>query len=233
MRPFDQWLAGAPALRLREGRPLVTVSFAQSLDGSIAARPGEPLELSSPATWQLTHRLRAVHDAILVGIGTVLADDPRLTVRLVEGPNPQPVILDSHLRIPLKAKLLHQPLLPWIIASESAPSSRQARLEGLGARVVRLPEGDDGRVALIALLAYLGEQGVDRLMVEGGATVISAFLSQGLADLLVITIAPLLVGGVHALRQGSLSSVLRLGELRSERYGDDLVIWGRIRGGPD
>ena len=92
MVPIDSWLADAHNFRQVHGRPLVTLSYAQSLDGCISLRPGIPTALSGPEAMRLTHRLRAAHDAILVGIGTILADDPRLTVRLVEGRNPQPVV---------------------------------------------------------------------------------------------------------------------------------------------
>src|SRR5574341_453241 len=116
--------------RLRTGRPLVTLTYAQSLDGSIAARRDARLELSGPQTLRLTHHLRSTHDAILVGIGTVLADDPRLTTRLVEGKNPQPVIVDTHLRIPLTARLLQNPdSRPLLIASPEADSSARQTLE--------------------------------------------------------------------------------------------------------
>ena len=114
MVPIDQLLARATTHRLQTGRPLVSLSYAQSLDGSLAARRGSPLLLSGKASMQLTHRLRASHDAILVGIGTILADDPQLTVRLVQGPQPQPVILDSHLRLPPNARVFQGPKLPWI-----------------------------------------------------------------------------------------------------------------------
>ena len=99
-------LRSAAAHRRRTGRPLVTLSYAQSLDGSIADRPGRPLALSGPQAMALTHGLRAAHEAILVGIGTVLADNPRLNVRLVTGPDPQPVVVDSRLRFPPYANLL-------------------------------------------------------------------------------------------------------------------------------
>src|SRR4051794_24685033 len=92
----------APAI----DRPIVTLAYAQSLDGSIATAARRPLALSSQPALKLTHQLRAEHDAILVGIGTVLADDPLLTVRLVNGPNPVPVVLDSRLRLPSTARLL-------------------------------------------------------------------------------------------------------------------------------
>src|SRR3989304_8693232 len=95
MVPIDQLIAGAREHRQRLGRPLVTLSYAQSLDGCIAARAGERLALSGPESMRLTHRLRAAQDAILVGIGTVPADNPRLTVHLVQGQDPQPIVLDS------------------------------------------------------------------------------------------------------------------------------------------
>ncbi len=105
-------LAAASEHRQRTGRPLVTLSYAQSLDGSIADRPGRPLSLSGSQCMTLTHGLRASHDAILVGIGTVLADNPRLNVRLVTGESPQPVIVDSRLRFPPYANLLRHGRAP-------------------------------------------------------------------------------------------------------------------------
>ena len=101
----SECLRSAPAHRRRTGRPFVTLSYAQSLDGSIADRPGRPLALSGPQAMALTHGLRAAHEAILVGIGTVLADNPRLNVRLVDGPDPQPMVVDSRLRFPPYANL--------------------------------------------------------------------------------------------------------------------------------
>ena len=96
-----------------QGVPYVTLTYAQSLDGSIAATPGRPLSISGPVSMTLTHALRAAHDAILVGIGTILADNPQLTVRYLKGKDPQPVIVDSRLRCPLDARVLrHDPPVP-------------------------------------------------------------------------------------------------------------------------
>lgn len=182
------------------GRPRVTVTYAQSLDGSLAAATGRPLALSGPEALAYTHRLRAEHAAILVGLGTVQADNPRLTVRHAAGPHPQPILLDSQLRCPLDAALLSHPTHHlWIAARADAPAERRAALEAAGAQVLPLPEAAAGRVSLPALLDELGARGVDTLMVEGGAQVITAFLTQDLADRLIITIAPRLVGGVRAL----------------------------------
>src|SRR5205823_12555295 len=117
---------GAAEQHRHSSRPFVTLSYAQSVDGSIAARPGQPLALSGALSMTLTHQLRAAHDAILVGIGTVLADNPRLSVRLVEGKDPQPIVADSRLRLPLSANLLYQhPLSPWIASGDQADVGRQ------------------------------------------------------------------------------------------------------------
>jgi 3,4-dihydroxy 2-butanone 4-phosphate synthase/GTP cyclohydrolase II len=122
----------AAAHRQRTGRPFVTLSYAQSLDGSIAARPGRPLALSGSKSMALTHGLRATHEGILVGIGTLLADDPRLNVRLVEGKDPQPIVVDSRLRFPPYANLLRNGRIPWIATSAEADPERQAALEKIG-----------------------------------------------------------------------------------------------------
>lgn len=234
MEPIDAWLASAQAHREGTGRPLVTLTYAQSLDGSITFRRGQPLALSGPESQALTHRLRARHDAILVGIGTLLADDPRLTVRLAEGPDPQPVVLDSHLRFPLQAALLSGGRkAPWIATLDGADSDRGALLQAAGARLLHLP-GEGGRISLPALLRCLGQMEVNSLMVEGGARVITSFLSKGLADLVIITISPSFVGGLHAVEAGALGGAgerpvfPRLQDTGSTRLGDDLIVWGRL-----
>ena len=146
--------------RQRTGRPYVTLTYAQSLDGAIAARPGHPLALSCRESQTMTHVLRAAHDAILVGIGTVLADNPSLTVRLVSGKNPQPVVLDGRLRFPLFSKLLRQKaLFPWIMTSTEAEPERQAALESLGAKVYRLSSGDNGGIEYKDHIAEVGGDG--------------------------------------------------------------------------
>lgn len=190
------------------GRPLVTLSYAQSLDGSIAGPAGERLRLSCPEALVLTHELRAAHDAILVGVGTVVADDPRLTVRLAPGGHPQPVVVDSHLRIPDDCYLLHAgPRRPWI-AAVGATAARQAAVESYGATILQLPPGPGG-IDLAALLDRLGALGVRRLMVEGGARVIRSCLAEGLVDQLVLTISPCLIGGVRPVTHASLGAGAR------------------------
>lgn len=234
MVPIERLLGVAAAHRARTGRPLVTLSYAQSLDGSLTDRRGAPLRLSGKASMQLTHRLRAAHDALLVGIGTVLADDPQLTVRLADGPQPLPVILDSRLRLPLDARLLQGPRPPLIAACPHAsPQSRNA-LQERGAEILTCPAGQHGHVSLEDLLAELTSRRIDSLMVEGGAAVITSFLSARLADLLVLTVAPLFVGGLHAPEvpvslEGPLGSRWpRVTNLNFQPLEGDIIIWGNI-----
>jgi 3,4-dihydroxy 2-butanone 4-phosphate synthase/GTP cyclohydrolase II len=222
-------LSAAPPAR--PDRPYVTLSYAQSLDGSIAARRGEQTFISGPEAGRLTHRLRAHHDAILVGIGTVLADDPQLTVRLVRGPDPQPVIVDSRLRFPPWAKLLRGERRPWIATTEAADPARQAALEAAGARIIRLPATPNGMVDLAALLAHLGRRHIRSVMVEGGATVISNFLAAHLVDRLVLTIAPMILGGLNAVADlGQLNgqALPRLIRPQYQALGKDVILFGDV-----
>lgn len=229
------WLAQAEGFRLRQGRPLVSLCYAQSLDGSLTARRGEPLALSGPESLRLTHRLRAAHTAILVGIGTVLADDPSLTVRHAEGEDPQPVILDSHLRFPLEARLLQsgparpQRRAPWIATTSASDPARRAALEAAGARLLVFEPGEQGSVSLPALLKRLGAEGAASVMVEGGARVISSFLRLGLADLAVVTIAPLFVGGLPVFDGPQEPGCFpRLRAACGEQMGEDWIVSGRL-----
>jgi len=221
-------LESAAAHRRRTGRPLVTLSYAQSLDGSIADRPGRPLALSGEASMVLTHGLRAAHEAILVGIGTVLADNPRLNVRLAAGKDPQPIVVDSRLRFPSYANLLRNGRTPWIATNEAADPERQEALEAAGAKVLRLA-GSNGWVDLADLLQYLGSLGINSLMVEGGAQIITSFLASRLVDQVILTIAPLLVGGLRVvdhLGRSSSRSFPRLRHLSYQQLGEDLVLRG-------
>lgn len=239
----------AASHRANTGLPFVTLSYAQSLDGCVAAVPGRHLPISSPESMAVTHALRASHDAILVGIGTALADDPQLNVRLVDGLDPRPIVVDSRLRLPVSARLLQSPPMPWIATAEAADPQRQRLLEQRGARVLRLPADADGRVNLRALLEQLAGDGVDSVMVEGGASILTSFLAAGLVDYVVVTIAPMFVGGVRAIRNladnpGSREtpaaasaeapalqavSLPRLRDTRSLQVGPDLMMWGRLK----
>jgi 3,4-dihydroxy 2-butanone 4-phosphate synthase/GTP cyclohydrolase II len=244
LNEIEARLGAAQMHRKETGRPLVTLAYAQSLDGSIASVGGKPLALSSAEALTLTHAVRAAHDAILVGIGCVIADNPRLTVRLIPGRSPQPVVVDSRLRCPLSANLLSSNgTSPWIVTTDKANKKSQKLLEKAGARVIRVKSPSGSRIDLSALLATLASMGVSSVMVEGGARIITSFLSDHLVDQVVVTIAPLLVGGLRAVQampraewaiDGSAKSHTsrpfpRLINTYYERVGSDFV----IRGDPD
>ena len=217
--------------RVFRKRPFVTLSYAQSIDGSITVRRGEPWAISGPESLEMTHRLRSEHDAILVGIETALADDPLLSVRLVDGQDPQPVIVDSHLRYPLHARLLQTGHAPWIATTENADVARQYTLEAAGARVFRLPSDKNGQVDLQHLMSKLSQLGINSLMVEGGAAVITSFLTSHLVDRLVITIAPMIVGGLNAiepLQRSSGNPLPQLVRTRYQKLGNDIVLLGDL-----
>lgn len=233
MIPYGEIPLRGASHHRRTGRPLVTLSYAQSLDGSIALHRDQPLALSCDKTLLMTHHLRASHNAILVGIGTVIADDPRLTARLVVGNrHPQPVIVDSHLRMPLNARLLGDPNRPpWIAVGESAEEQRIEQITSMGAHILRIPTEQQGWLDLSALLAQLGLMGVTTLMVEGGARIITSLLRNHLADWLVLTIAPVFVGGVRALDNSETLASITLPHIADatwEQMGHDMVVWGDL-----
>lgn len=217
-------------IRHSENRtPFVTLTYAQSLDGSIAAERGRPLSLSNPHSQALTHELRAAHDAVLVGINTVLSDDPQLTVRLASGRSPQPIVLDGRLRFPHWARLLREPCVPPIIATTTvACAVREGRLHEAGARVIRLPSRRNGFVNLRSLLTCLYEFGVRSLMVEGGSRVITNFLSSEMVDQLIITIVPQVVGGLRGVHPFSgkkrNSDSAEFTSVRYHSLANDLIV---------
>ena len=208
-------------------RPFVTLSYAQSIDGSIAQRSGRPLALSCRDSLVFTHTLRSAHDGILVGIGTILADNPLLTVRHVNGNSPRPIIVDGRLRFPLDAHaLLNQRKLPWIATSEETDGERERALLKSGVTVLHIPSDADGLIDLSALLGRLTEMGIESLMVEGGAQVITSFLRHRLVDQLVLTMAPVYIGGMQAVwpLQLSPSNPPRLENVEWQMCGSDLVL---------
>jgi riboflavin-specific deaminase-like protein len=227
---IEQWL-----LQHRRGtamlkRPQVTLCYAQSWDGSITIRAGESLALSNDDSLRLTHLLRSLHDGILVGIGTVLADDPQLTVRECEGGNPQAIVLDSSARIPASARLCRRESQKcWVVISDNEPAIARNDIEPI--RVARI---DGSGLDLRQVLAVLWEKGIHSVMVEGGATVINAFVRAGLADAIVLTVAPTLVGGYKAIDNLGLSTsaqLPRISPISTHSLGDDLIMWGQLNYG--
>lgn len=218
--------------RNAEGRPLVIMKAASSLDGRIAAQSGDSKWVTSGTARARGHLMRAYNDAILVGIGTVLADDPELTCRLPGMLNHSParVVLDSRLQTPSDGNLVRTandvPL--WIVTVPDAPAKTAEKLEELGAQVIRVPAGDDGRPDPAQVLEALADAGVTRLLIEGGGTVSATFLKAGLVDRLAWFHAPVVVGsdGVPAVAPLSvvtMDQAVRLERLRMEIVGDDIL----------
>lgn len=184
--------------RITRRRPLVTVKLATTLDGRIATHSGESRWITGAAARQAGHLLRAENDAIMVGSGTVLADDPELTCRLpgLEDRSPVRVVVDGRLRLPLTSKLVSSAndVATWVLTLEGAEENRREAYEEAGVDVVELP-GDDNGVDLAAALDVLGESGITRVLAEGGAHLTASLLRLGLVDRLVWFRAPRLIGG--------------------------------------
>jgi diaminohydroxyphosphoribosylaminopyrimidine deaminase/5-amino-6-(5-phosphoribosylamino)uracil reductase len=225
---------------VRENRPLVTLKAAATLDGFIAAAGGAREWITGPKARRAAHELRAVHDAILVGAGTVRTDDPHLTVRLprltVRLPartaraHPLRVVLDGRLSLSPRAQVLRRtPRTPptLVIGARGAEPRRVRALERAGAEVVLLPAGRGGRLALGRVLAELGRRDIQSLLVEGGAQVHGAFVDERLVDRVALFLAPKLIGAGVPIAQGRgtpVAEALSLGPPTVEPVGDDLLV---------
>lgn len=228
---------------MSQRRPLVTLHFAQTLDGRLALQCAR-IELSTREGVEHAHRARAEHDAVLVGVRTVVIDDPLLTVRACEGPQPLRVVLASALAIPEGAQLLRSSgdgaaggRVLVLGAEGRASASVRARLLERGAEVVVVPATDRGWVSLPHALDELYARGVRRLLVEGGASVLTSFLRERLADRAEVEIAPRLfgetavaaVGALGALGEAPLASAVALRQpMVVERLGDNVLLRGEI-----
>ncbi len=210
-------------------RPRVTLSYAQSLDGRIATRTGQSQWISGAGTLELAQELRRDNDAILVGIGTVLRDDPLLTCRLPGCSSPVRVILDSRLRLPEDGRIARSADRYATVVFSLAPDpAKVERLGRLGVRVIEAEPAEDGGVSLAPALETLSARGIETLYVEGGGSVITAFLRAGLVDRLLVVTAPLVIGaGVSAVADlgiDDLAGALRFRPVRLEQRGED-VVW--------
>lgn len=214
------------------GRPLVELKAAITLDGRIATRTGDSKWITGPEARTEAHRMRARADAILVGAGTVIADDPKLDVRMVSGRDPVRIVLDTHLRVPLTSKVIRhdstQPTLivhgPGVMVPASIP----------GVEWVELPI-ESGKIQLGSLLDELGRRKMMRLLVEGGAQIHGALLDQGLVDRCTFFIAPRILGDSDALpfarRATAVSKIadaLQLEQVEVDRIGPDIRVRGRV-----
>lgn len=219
------------SLPVPTGRPAVVLKYAQTLDGRIATSTGDSRWISGEAEREVSHALRAACDGVLVGAGTVVQDDPQLTVRMVPGASPSRVILDSTLRLPSDAAVLRDDATTIVLTTDRSSPRRRDELRGRGVSVHVLPE-QEGRVDLAAALARLRALNLHVVLVEGGAAVLTGFLRAGLADRLIVSISPLIIGAgtsaVGELGIGQVADGIRLTTRTVVPVGDDVIIAGDI-----
>jgi len=219
----------------RTGRPLVTLKMATSLDGFVATAKGDSKWISGEASRRRVHRWRADADAVAVGIGTALADDPLLTAREVEvHRQPVRVVFDSGARLPLDSKLVQTvaeaPLV--VVIGPAADGARARGLERAGAELIVAAGREPGDRVSVAL-AELGRRGVSSLLLEGGPVLAGSFAAAGELDELALFIAPILLGGGRSPLEGEgareVGEALRALALESEPSGDDVLVSARLR----
>ncbi len=224
------------AKHIQSGIPFLTAKFAMSLDGKIATHTGDSKWVTGAASRRVVQEMRRECDAVLVGINTVLADDPLLTAR-DEGGSPllrQPlrVVLDSQCRTPSDAKMLREPGNTLIVTSESASPARVAELADRGAQVLQVPLNEQGRADLPETMAELGRRDVVNLLVEGGGIVLGSLFDAGLVDKVYAFIAPKIIGGeaaptpVGGTGAPTMSQSCQLERTRWEQIGEDWLIIG-------
>ncbi len=219
---------------IKSGIPYVTVKYAQTLDGRIATKMGNSQWISSGALRTYVHRLRAVNDCIMVGVGTVIADDPQLTVRYTKGHNPLRVVVDSKLRIPIKSSVLkdNDLYLTTIATTSKAPARKVTAVKNLGAEVLVVKKDKNGGVSLRDLLRELGKKGIASVMVEGGSDIITSLLKANLVDKMIILTAPKIMGkGLEAIGDLGVCKIkdtIKFSSFKTMRRGDDLVFVGTI-----
>lgn len=215
--------------------PHVTLKAAVTLDGRIAGRGGDSKWITGELARRESHRLRARHDAVMVGIGTVRADDPELTVRHVKGRDPIRVVLDTNLRTPLKAKLLHHnsKAPTWIVhALDVISKKRIAALPGV--ELIGVKRGRDQRLSLRSVMQALAKRGVKTLLCEGGAQLHGALLDAGLVDRAAVFVAPVILGDTRAIPLAAgkgklrIADGYRLREIKIKRLGDDMLFTGAV-----
>ena len=215
-----------------EARPYVVVKYAQTLDGRIATHTGDSKWISCEAERRTSHALRAACDAVLVGIGTVLADDPQLTVRLVPGASPLRIVVDTTLRLPPDAQILADAAPTLVITTERSDPARRQAVQSGGVAVHVVGEHPPWGLDLEATLRLLRARGVRTLLVEGGGAVITSFLRERLVDRLIVGIAPTILGAgtdaVGDLETASMAESLRLRGRAVHAVGDDVLIAGSL-----
>ncbi|TMD59828.1 MAG: RibD family protein [Chloroflexi bacterium] len=221
------------ARSLGDRQATVTIHYAQTLDGRIAARDGSSRWISCDESLRFAHELRAQHDAVMVGVGTVIADDPRLTVRLVTGPSPTRVVVDSALRLPLSATVVSDRAARTMLAMTArGDPAKAAALMERGVEILRLDADPDGHVDLVALLRELPRRGIGSVLIEGGHGLITSALRHRLVDRLIVCVAPKILGtGVDAVGDigaAGLGDALAFSSVETWQCGADLIVDGTL-----
>ena len=213
--------------------PFVTLKFACSLDGKIATSTGESQWISCEESRKFSHHLRDINDAILIGVGTVLADNPSLTTRLVDGKNPVRVIVDSKIRTPLDSKVVTDKSARTIIATTAnAPIEKISALKSLGVEIIVAGNGE--RVDLEILMRELASRELTSVLIEGGGQIHFSMLKAGLVDKIFAFIAPKIIGGSNALTavEGAgftkISDAVTLKNFTAEQIGTDFLLQGYV-----
>ena len=210
-------------------RPVITVKFAQTFDGKIAAGDGSSKWISSPESLKLAHRLRSLNDAILIGAGTLLSDNPSLTTRRVRGSNPIRVVIDRKLKIPYSSNVLKgiDKAKTIIITTKKAAKKKIIKLEKQGAEVVLASVGKNGYIDLKVVIRILYKKGIQKLLVEGGAALIALFLKSSLADKIIVIVSPKILGrGTESVGELGIKNIKRALKLRFKSVksvGEDIV----------
>jgi diaminohydroxyphosphoribosylaminopyrimidine deaminase/5-amino-6-(5-phosphoribosylamino)uracil reductase len=219
--------------------PFVVLKVAATLDGKMATRNGDSKWISGEASRRFVHKLRDQVDGVLVGIGTVLKDNPMLTARIRGGRDPYRIVLDSRLKIPEEAKVIGTSPSKAIIAStELAPKDKIGKLKKRGVQILIL-DSKEGRVNLKSCLSKLGEMGVMNLLVEGGSQVNGSFLDEGVIDKLLLFLSPKLIGDQQALGifggkgASNLQKATALKEIKAKRIGEDILLEGYLESGTE
>ncbi len=219
---------------IKSGIPYVTVKYAQTLDGRIATKTGDSQWISSEASRKYVHFLRSTNDGIMVGAGTVIADNPQLTVRHVKGMNPLRIIVDSKLRIPINSSVLtdgnpHQTI---IATTSNTPARKITAIKKLGVEVLVVRKERNGKVSFSSLLKELGKREIMSVLVEGGSGMITALLKVNLVDKMIIPISPRILGkGLEAIGDLNINKIkdaIKFSSFKTMKKGDDLIFEGTI-----
>ena len=207
--------------------PFVLLKAGMTLDGKIATKNGKSKYITGKESLHYVHTLRSNYDAVMVGINTVLSDDPRLTTRLANGKNPLKIIVDSRLRVPLKAKVLRNVDSVIIATTHKSPKNKIKKLEKKGISLI-ITKTQQGKVDLVQLMKALAEQGVCSVMIEGGSELHAAALQAKIVDKILFFVAPAIMGeGIGAIGDLGITTLdkrIRLKNLMTKRLGKDIMI---------